>query len=304
MAETLGFIGLGHMGAAMARRLLGAGFRVIGHDTDPARLEALRIEGLEPAPDARAVADRAVVVFASLPSFAASRAVAAEVAQGCAVRVVVECSTIGVGPMRELAALLGARGIALVDAPLSGGPGGVAAGTVAVIASGPPDAITRIRPPLDRLAGSVKIVGDQAGQAQICKVVNNVVSICAMAITCEAVVAGVKAGMDAETLVEVLNLGTGRTSASTDKFPRAILPRSFDFGGAIEVGNKDLALYLDLARAGGLDGAMVAQVAQVWRDATETLGAQTDYSALAKVFEEKAGVVVRGRPASDEVGHV
>lgn len=300
MAEPLGFIGLGHMGAAMARRLLTAGFRVIGHDIAPAHLDALRAEGLEPAADARAVADAAPVVFTCLPTLAACRAVAAEVAQGSAVRVQVECSTIGVGPMRELAALLGARGIALIDAPLSGGPGGVAAGTVTVIAAGPPEAMERARPALARLAGSLKVVGTEAGQAQICKVVNNVVSICAMAITCEAVVAGVKAGMDADTLVEVLNLGTGRTSASTDKFPRAILPRRFAFGGAMEVGNKDLALYLDLAEAGGLDAAMVRQVASVWREATDTLGADTDYSELVKLFEAKAGAVVRGRSAQGD----
>ncbi|MBV9538999.1 MAG: NAD(P)-dependent oxidoreductase [Acidisphaera sp.] len=294
MTETIGFIGLGHMGGAMARRLVEAGCDLIGFDTDAQRVASLGDGRVRRAASAREVADAAPIVFACLPSQAASLGVSEEVAAGGAVRIHVECSTIGVATIKAISERLGARGISVLDAPVSGGPKGAAAGTLALIVSGPAEAIASARPALAHLSREIKIVGDRPGQAQTCKIVNNAISICAMVVTCEAVVAGVAAGVDGNTLIDVMNVSTGRTSASVDKFPKAILPRSFDYGGSIDIGNKDLALYLDHARAMGLSGEVIERVAAIWRDATDRLGSAADYSEVVKIFEARAGAEVRG----------
>ncbi len=134
-----GFIGLGHMGAAMAHRLLQAGFPLVVHDLSPAACAPLAAAGAQVAGSAREVADAAEVVFLCLPSAAASRSVVEGphgLLAGRALRVVVETSTVGPAALRSLAALLAARGVALVDAPVSGGPRGAQAGTLSVMHAG------------------------------------------------------------------------------------------------------------------------------------------------------------------------
>lgn len=293
MGATLGFVGLGQMGGAMARRLIAAGNRVVGFDPDSAAMEQLAAAGLIAAASAREVADAAPIVFACLPSGEASLEVAHGIRQGAAVRVLVECSTIGGPAMQAVAAAVQARGIDVLDAPVSGGPKGADAGTLAVIVSGSPAAVGRARPALDQLAGSVMVVGDTPGQAQTCKLVNNAISLSTMLLTCEAVVMGVKAGVDAGTLIDVINVSSGRSSASADKFPKAVLPRSFDYGGAIGLGNKDFELFVQQAHGLGLPAELVAHAANLWRCATVRVGEKADYAAVVRLFEEWAGVECR-----------
>jgi 3-hydroxyisobutyrate dehydrogenase-like beta-hydroxyacid dehydrogenase len=295
MAGSTGFIGLGHMGGALARRLLAAGHALIVHDLDPAARDALAARGAQAAASAREVADRAEVVFLCLPSLAATRQVAEGLAGGSALRVVVETSTVGPASVRELAQQLAPRGVQVVDAPVSGGPRGAEAGTLAVMHAGAPEALALALPQLQAIAGRLFDVGTQPGLAQVCKLVNNAISAAGMVAACEATVLGVKAGLDAGTLLDAINASSGRNAATLDKFPKAILPGTFDYGGPMGLMLKDLSLFSEMAREQGVQDTMAAAALHAWEEAVRRTGGDSDYSMVIRHMEIDAGVQVRPR---------
>jgi 3-hydroxyisobutyrate dehydrogenase-like beta-hydroxyacid dehydrogenase len=297
VTKTIGFIGCGHMGSAMARRLIDGGFDVLVHDIDPAKVTALAAYGARPTQSVRAVAREASVILASLPSQDASCAVAAEIAEGGAVEVYIETSTIGLRTIQAIEAMLQPRGIAMLDMPVTGGPNWAREGRLTGILAGAAAARETAAPVLKCITGRLIGVGDRAGQGQTAKVVNNMLSLSGMMIACEAIVAGVKAGIDAETLIEVINAGTGRNSATVDKFPKAILPRTFNFGGPLGLGNKDIALFLQLTDANDRSDSIGHSVAALWQRITNDVGESADLSEMVKFFEKRAGVEVRSRTA-------
>jgi 3-hydroxyisobutyrate dehydrogenase-like beta-hydroxyacid dehydrogenase len=295
MAGSTGFIGLGHMGGALARRLLAAGHALIVHDLDPAARDALAARGAQAAASAREVADRAEVVFLCLPSLAATRQVAEGLAGGSALRVVVETSTVGPASVRELAQQLAPRGVQVVDAPVSGGPRGAEAGTLAVMHAGAPEALALALPQLQAIAGRLFDVGTQPGLAQVCKLVNNAISAAGMVAACEATVLGVKAGLDAGTLLDAINASSGRNAATLDKFPKAILPGTFDYGGPMGLMLKDLSLFSEMAREQGVQDTMAPAALHAWEEAVRRTGGDSDYSMVIRHMEIDAGVQVRPR---------
>ncbi|MBS0428015.1 MAG: NAD(P)-dependent oxidoreductase [Proteobacteria bacterium] len=295
--QITGFIGLGHMGGALAQRLLAAGFPLAVHDLSPAACARAAEAGATVCASARDVADRAAAVFLCLPSVSAAQAVARDVMGGRAVRVVVETSTVGPACVREMAELLSARGIGVVDAPVSGGPQGAVAGTLSLMHAGAADHVAAVDAQLQALAGKRFDVGVQPGLAQVCKLVNNAISAAAMVASCEGVVLGVQAGLDAGTLVSAINAGSGRNAATLDKFPTSILPGTFDYGGPLGLMLKDLALFIDEARARGLTAAMAQAALAGWSQAVERIGPDADYSELIRPYEDDAGVQVRSLPS-------
>ncbi|WBY02891.1 NAD(P)-dependent oxidoreductase [Ramlibacter tataouinensis] len=299
--QTTGFIGLGHMGGALARRLAAAGFPLVVHDLSAAACASFQALGATVGASARDVADRAGTVFLCLPSVEAAQAVAKELATGSAVRVVVETSTVGPASVRDMAAMLATRGIALVDAPVSGGPKGAEAGTLSVMHAGAAEHVATVRPQLQALAGKQFDVGDRPGLAQVCKLVNNAISAAAMVASCEGVVLGVQAGLDAGTLVAAINAGSGRNAATLDKFPKSILPGTFDYGGPLGLMLKDLSLFIDEAGARGLPAGMAQAAFAGWSQAAARVGPEADYSELIRPYEDDAGVQVRWRAASSSL---
>ena len=298
MTAKLGFIGCGHMGGAMALRLVEAGYPLVVCDPDATRLEALTAKGAAAAATPRDVADRAEIVFACLPSQTISRDVACGdtgVIGGKAIRIYVESSTIGQPTILAIAEKLAAANIDVLDMPVSGGPSWAREGKLTTILSGPKDARDTVAPVLSKLAGRTIVVGDKPGLAQVAKIVNNALSLTAMMITSEAMVAGVKAGVDADSLVEVINSGTGRNSATVDKFPKAVLPRTFAYGGPVSMGIKDMELYCDLGRASDAATPIGRRVAELWQVITDDIGAESDLTEMVRHFEKIAGVEVRGR---------
>lgn len=294
-----GFIGLGHMGAALARRLLSAGFRLVVHDREPTAMQLLVEQGARGAADAAQVAAEAEVVFLCLPSVEATRTVAQALSVGGALKVVVETSTVGPAAVREIAQLLGPRGIAVVDAPVSGGPRGAQAGTLSLMHAGDPAALQQVLPQLSALACHRFDVGREPGLAQVCKLVNNAISAAGMVAACEATVVGVKAGLNADTLIAAINAGSGRNAATQDKFPRAILPGTFDFGGPMGLMLKDLSLYLEQAADAGVPQTVAPAALQAWQRAVDRSGFDADYSRLICHLETDAGVAVRSPPPSE-----
>lgn len=298
-SRLIGFIGVGVMGGPMARRLLERGHKLIVHDTNSAALKRLVKLGARAAKSPRDVADRAQTVLVSLPTPQIVRAVALGdngVIGGRAVKIFVDLSTTGSIIEREIAKALAARRIETVDAPISGGAAGAAKGTLAVMVAGAPRAIAEVRDVLD-IFGKVFVVGRRPGQAQIMKLLNNLLSITALAVTSEVFVAGVKAGLDADMMVAVLNAGSGRNSATVDKIPIAVLPRTFDFGFPIAGACKDIGLAIDECQAMGLPMQVGSAARQLWQFAYAQGEPQRDMTTLITYLEAWAGVEVKGKAA-------
>ncbi|HWK97027.1 MAG TPA: NAD(P)-dependent oxidoreductase [Pseudolabrys sp.] len=294
----IGFIGCGHMGGAMAKRLIDNGYELVVLDRNPAVLKPLAEQGAIIAATPREVGDRAELVFACLPSREASVAVATGedgIVAGKAVKIYVESSTLGQPTVDTIAARLASAGIAMADMPVSGGPKWAAEGRLTAILAAGPDVRAKLDPVLADLAKQVFVVGDKPGLAQVAKLVNNAISIAGMVVASEAIVMGVKGGVDADVLLDVINASTGRNSATVDKFPRAVLTRTFDYGGPLSIGTKDLELYLELGEALHYPTKVGARIAEIWEDAVKEGGAEQDYSEMARYFEKKAGVEVKGK---------
>lgn len=298
MAIATGFIGLGHMGGAMARRLLDAGHALVVHDLDAQAVQRQVQAGALAASSAEEVAGRCSLVFLCLPSTQASLQVTRELAGGPALRVVVETSTVGPAHVHQLADLLALRGVQLLDAPVSGGPRGARNGTLSLMYAGAEAAQQAALPLLQAIAGRLFRVGAEPGLAQVCKLVNNAISAAGMIAACEATVVGVKAGLDAGLLLDAINAGSGRNAATQDKFPAAILPGTFDYGGPLGLMLKDLSLFIEAAQACGVPSRMAPATLEVWEEAVRRSGADADYSMAIRHLEIDAGVEVRGRPAN------
>jgi 3-hydroxyisobutyrate dehydrogenase-like beta-hydroxyacid dehydrogenase len=291
----VGFLGLGQMGAAIAERLEAPDVRLHVYDPDPVAVAPFVLRGAVDEPSAAAVAAAARVVFACLPNSTVSERVAADVAHSDVLRIYVEMSTIGSATMAGIAQSLAERGINLVDCPISGGPKGARAGTLSVIAAGPPAALDEIRPWLQRIGKNLFEVGDRPGQAQLMKLVNNLINAANMATAFEALVLGAKGGLDPDMMVDIINVSTGRNSATQDKIPKAVLPGSFDYGAKLSTMVKDITLGLREAEALGVPMWVHETVGQLWRfGAKQGLG-EADITALIGILEGWADVKVRSR---------
>jgi 3-hydroxyisobutyrate dehydrogenase-like beta-hydroxyacid dehydrogenase len=297
MADRLGFIGVGRMGGPMARRLIEAGYALTLFDTSEAASKPLVERGAEAAASPEAVASAAETVLVSLPTPDIVRQVAlgpGGVASGTRVKTFIDLSTTGPRMAATIASSLAERGIAAVDAPVSGGVGGAVKGTLAVMVACERGLFQRLTPVLETF-GKVFFIGEKPGMGQTMKLVNNLLSAAAMAVSSEAVVMGVKAGLDPTTMIDVINAGSGMNTATRDKFPRAILPRSFDYGFATGLMYKDVKLCLEEADALGAPMWISSAVRQLWSVANAQLGPETDFTTVIQLLEKWAGVEVKGR---------
>ena len=294
---AIGFIGLGNMGFPMACRLIGAHHDVIAFDARGAAVERVVALGARSASSPKEVADRADTVLASLPSPTASLQVATGpegVIEGSRVKRYVDLSTVGSHTAVQIHGRLAERAIAALDSPVSGGVGGAEKGALAVMVSGPRNEFEAIRTVLEAI-GRPFYIGEQPGAAQTMKLANNMLAANVLVATAEVVVMGVKAGLDPGVMIEVLNAGSGATSASRDKFPRAILPRTFDYGFATGLMVKDLRLYLDEAKALGVPVEVAEAIGRLWEAAARDQGPDSDFTTVIKPFENAAGVTVGGQ---------
>src|SRR5205085_6875957 len=213
-------------------------------DTRKEAVDRLIAMGAMAASSPKEVADRVETVLASLPSLQASLEVATGadgVIEGARVKRFVDLSTVGSQMAVRIHGLLAKRNIVQLDSPVSGGVGGAEKGTLAVMVSGPRADFEVAKPALD-VIGKVFFIGEKPGSGQTMKLANNFLSATAMVATSEAVVMGVKSGLDAAVMIDVINAGSGWNTARGDKFPRAVLPRSFDFGFATGLMVKDVRL--------------------------------------------------------------
>lgn len=297
MSDAIGFVGLGNMGRPMGERLLGAGHALVVHDRSQAAMAEIAGAGAIPAGTLDALAAQTETVFLSLPTPEVVLAVGRALAENPGtVKRVVDLSTTGPKSEMELAEILKGAGIALIDSPVSGGVAGAKKGSLALMAAGPSEHFAVVEPLLANF-GKVIRIAEEPGKAQVMKLINNICSAASLAITSETMVMGVKAGLDPDVMVEVLNAGSGRTSASVDKVPRFVLPGTFDFGFAIGLSVKDIRLCLEEAERLGVPMMVGNAVRMLFSITKAELGPEADMTAIIQPLERWAGVEVRGAAA-------
>lgn len=294
--QTFGFVGIGRMGGLMSGRLLDAGHKVVVFDVSEEAVAALEKKGAQRAPSAAEVGNQAEIVFLSLPNPEIVQRAALDaggVIEGRKVKRVVDFSTIGPRTAGAVAKGLAVKGIVYVDAPVSGGLKGAREGTLAVMVACKRAVYVELEETI-KTFGKPFHLGETAGQAQTMKLANNLVAASAIAITSEAMVMGVKAGLNPKVMLDVLNAGSGRNSASQDKFPKSVLPGTFDFGFATGLSYKDVRLCIDEAEALGVPMVCGAVVRQMLAVTNAMYGPDSDFTSMCKVVESWAGVEVRG----------
>jgi 3-hydroxyisobutyrate dehydrogenase-like beta-hydroxyacid dehydrogenase len=288
----VGFVGLGAMGVQMASRLLDAGHALAVFDTRAEAMAPHVARGARACGSAAAVADAADTVLVSLPTPDVVQQVAHELLAGAAMRAYVDLSTTGPAMAAQVAATLRERGVACLDAPVSGGVAGARAGTLTIMAAGDEAVFERLKPLLEVLGRNVVLVGSEPGQGQLAKVLNNLLSASAIAITGEALALGVRGGLSARTLLDIFNASSGRNTASADKFPKHVLPRTFGAGFRLELMHKDVQLCLAEARRQGVPMALGGAVGELWAQAAAGAARDADCTEIVRMLEDAAGVVV------------
>jgi 3-hydroxyisobutyrate dehydrogenase-like beta-hydroxyacid dehydrogenase len=240
----LGLIGLGEMGGRMAPRLVDAGYRLGVFDAAGTKERAP--EGAEIHDSVADVARNAELMLLSLPDGRVVDIVVGEIAatDGATVTCVADHSTIGSKAAAAAHAALAAAGIAYLDAPVSGGARGAESGGLAMMLAGDEALIKKYDGPLAAIAKNRFHVGPKAGQGQVMKLLNNMLSGAAMTATAEAVVYGEAHGLDLAKMIEVLNVSTGQNTATKDKYPNRIIPGTFDAGFTVDLLSKDVDLFL------------------------------------------------------------
>jgi 3-hydroxyisobutyrate dehydrogenase-like beta-hydroxyacid dehydrogenase len=283
----IGFIGLGQMGFHMARRLVEAGHGVTVFDTRREAVDRLVELGARAAGSPRAMADQVETVMASLPTPDIVLAVATGadgVIEGKRVRRFVDLSTTGAVMAKRIFEALKAKNIVQIDCPVSGGVTGAAKGTLALMVSGPRAEVNAIEPLLPAI-GKTFLISEQPGAGQTMKLCNNYLSAAAMTATSEAMVMGVKAGLDPRIMLDVIN--------SEDKFGRVVLPRAFNLGFTVGLMTKDLKLCLSEGQALGVPMDVAEAVTRLLQTACDENGPDKDLSTVVQPVERRAGVEVR-----------
>ncbi len=261
--SSVGFVGLGNMGSALAANLVAAGHDLVTFDLAGAERSP---EGATFVPSVAEVARRAAVVVLSLPDGRASEQFVGEIV-GVADRVtthVIDTSTTGPSVSETIGALLAAHGVALIDAPVSGGVAGARARTLTVMVAGADDACAHVEHVLAGLSDRRFRVGGRPGLAQAMKLANNFLSAIALAATSEAVAFGVSAGLDMATMIEVLNASSGHNTATSEKFPNQVLTGRYAAGFANSLMAKDVGLYMRSVGERGTPSTLGAVTASVW----------------------------------------
>ena len=296
MAGKVGFIGLGAMGGPMALNLAKAGHKLVVHDIDQSKTEAVRAQGAELAGNAEAVAaavERTILIVETTDQ--AQEVIAGErgIIKGAKPGHIVVCmSTIDPFAARELAEQLKAKGIAMVDAPVSGGTGRAQSGELSVIVGGDKEIVDKCEDLFKAMGNRTFHVGP-LGNGLAMKLVNNMLVQVNTVAVAEALVLGVKAGLDPQAIYEVVRVSTGASAAWELRVPR-ILKGDYEPGGTVDISYKDQELETAFAKRLGVPVLLANVTQQVYQMARAQGLNKQDGSAVVKIFEQMAGVKVKG----------
>jgi 3-hydroxyisobutyrate dehydrogenase len=309
--EVVGFVGLGNMGIPMTRRLVAAGYQVRGFDTSAEATASFAGIGSSDAgggvtavAELGAVGEGAAAVILMLPDSDIVERVllgrlASEPEQGLgssgggllaslpAGATVIDMSSSDPARTAALAPLLAAAGVALIDAPVSGGVAGARAGTLAVMVGGPAAAFDRFKPMLGAIGSRVVYAGG-TGAGHAVKALNNLMSAANLMVASEALTAGRRFGLDPAVMLEVINAASGRSPATESKWPNFVLTEKYDAGFAMRLMVKDIKLALGIERATGVTAMASEAVAAAWEAALADLPPGADHTAIARWLSERA----------------
>lgn len=303
MKEKLGFIGIGDMGAPMAGRLFDAGYELVVCDVREEATAALAARGATVANSPRDVADAVETVIVSLPTPDVVRQVALGangVIEGAKVCNYIDLSTTGAVVAKEVAGALNAKGIQCLDSPVSGGVRGADAGTLALMVSGPKALYDRMVPAFEVIGKNLFYLGDAPGLGQTMKLTNNYLSAIANVATAEALVMGVKAGLDPAVMVDVFNASSGRNDSTMNKVPKSILNRRFDKSMKQRLLYKDVKLCMAEAEAMDVPMWLGNSVKQILAFAVSQGSGDEASVALIKYNEKWANVTVGKEETPDD----
>jgi 3-hydroxyisobutyrate dehydrogenase len=261
---TIGFVGLGNMGRPIADNIAAAGFSLVCFD---AAGTAERLPtGAQAAGSAQQVFASSDTAMISVPDGAVTTALIEQLEQTHDRRVttVIDLSTVGPMIARAGAARLEPLGVTYCDGPVSGGVAGARAATISLMFAGPVAVLDAHRTLFDAIAGNVFHVGLRPGQGQAMKLLNNFLSAVALAATSEAVAFGAAEGLDMQVMLDVLNVSTGRNSATSDKFPNRVVTGTYDAGFHTRLMAKDVALFLQSVASAGTSDVVASAIGQVW----------------------------------------
>jgi 3-hydroxyisobutyrate dehydrogenase len=295
--ERIGFIGVGMMGTPMVRRLVEAGYKLVAYDIDPAAMKRAEEMGAETAASPREVAERCNPVITILPKSSDVEEVVLGpggiLEGGGEGLVLVEMTTAYPLSTRRIAEALAARGMRMLDAPVSGGVVGAERGTLSIMVGGDPELFEECRPLLEAMGGKIFHMG-AVGSGHTMKAVNNFLSAASMIATSEALAISTKAGLNPRRVIEVLQVSSGRSWSTDFKFPRYVLPRTFDDGFRIELQDKDLGILTRLAEDLGAPALVAGVVRQIVRLAMAEGYGKRGHTAIAEIIEGWAGVRIDG----------
>jgi len=274
----------------MARRLVQAGYALHVHDSSARAIQVFAAGSAATACASAADAARGAEVFiAMLPDgkvvrevlFGAGRAVDA-LERGA---IVLDMSSSDPVGTRELGASLAAKGVDLIDAPVSGGVKKAIEGTLSIMAGGDAATIERVRSVLEKMGGRIFLTGP-LGSGHAMKALNNYVSAAGLAATVEALVVGERFGLDPAAMTEILNASTGRNNTTEVKVKQFMLSGAYNSGFSMGLMAKDLATAAALAEAVGVEAPFARRCAELWRQAAEDLGAAADHTEMYRYGAE------------------
>jgi 3-hydroxyisobutyrate dehydrogenase-like beta-hydroxyacid dehydrogenase len=287
----IGYLGVGNMGQPMAGKLLDGGHELWVYDVRAEAMRPLLDRQARPVDSPKELADACDTVVVSLPTLEVFRAAlsgADGLLWGKALKTLVNTCTVGVPFSTEIEQACAAAGVSVIDAPISGGPTGARAGTLAVMVAGQPAKIAELMPVFRLWGPTVVVAGEKPGAAQVMKLTNNIVFVAALIATSEAMTMATKAGISPEAMLQILNNGTGRNFATATMFPQAVLPGTFDFGATIDILMKDVDLAIEQGEALGVPMWVCQAARLVVKHGVFQGRAQHDVSRIVQIIEDGA----------------
>lgn len=286
--ESIGYVGLGNMGIPMARRLVEAGYAVLGYDVSVEARRRAAEAGVPVAASLGEVATAGTVVL-MLPSSAIVQVVVDDPEFAASVRagsLVVDMGSSEPAATRAVAARLEARGVRMLDAPVSGGVGGAERGRLTIMVGGSAQDVERATPWLEVLGRPVHV--GLIGSGDAVKALNNLLSAAHLWVTSEAMLVGQRFGIDPRVMLDVFNASSGRSGSTENKWPNFILPGTFDSGFALQLMLKDMRIATRLARECGLPSRLGESAVQLWDEAASGLDPAADHTEVARYLAEWA----------------
>ncbi len=286
------------MGGRIAKRLLQLGHEIGVYDTNLDTLRLFASQGAKTYETLHALAEAHGTILTVLPNADIVREVVlgqAGLAHGMqSGSLLIDMTTSVPAVTQEVACALSEKNIMMIDAPVSGGVRKAEEGTLTIMVGGPEQTLEQARPVLQAIGTNILHVGE-IGAGHTAKALNNLITAATLAVTSEALVLGVKMGVDAQKLLDVINAGSGRSAASETKFPQQVLSRAFKPGFSMALMSKDVGIALDMARQVRSPTWVSSAVQQLWEYGVENGRGEMDHTAIALTLEEMAEVEIKAR---------